>query len=231
TAERQIVLLDGNSRVIRHPMLPEGFDMSHYEWVHRMREEESGSLRYTWGYPGESEPVERLTVYRLIHTWNWLLSIEGAIPDPENSDFTDRQIQGLNDFVTGYHAPAGGYAMILSADDNTIVTHPELSGGSTGMVAGAEALFSVRRGNVTYTDSFGWTWHAGIAYFPPKKWHVIVTARSDEILRPANRFAMRLAGVICGLILLVTLIFYRMNRSLIYAAVSQVRKNVMHTIE
>lgn len=231
TSERQIVILDASDRVIYHPMLPEGFDMGHYEWVHRMRETEAGNLRYTWSFPGEPQPVERMAEYRLIHTWNWMLSLEGRIPDPEKSDFADRQIQGLNDFITGYHAPAGGYAMILSGEDGTVITHPEISSGSADRVSGADALLSVRRGNVTYTDAYGIQWEAGIAYFPPKKWHVIVTARTDEILRQTYRFATRLAMVIGALVIVVFLVFYRLNRSLIYAAVSQVRKSNLHLLD
>jgi len=231
TENHQIVLLDESDRVIQHPLLPARFDMGHYRWVQQMRENEAGILRYTWSYPGEAMEVERMAAYRVIHAWDWIVSVEGRVPDPENSDFADRQIQGLTDFITGYQAPAGGYAMILSAADGTVVTHPESTDGGPQQLAGVDVMLGTRRGNVTYSDSFGFKWRAGVDYFAPRKWNVVVTARNDEILRQTRRLALRLFGVITGMAVLAALIFYRMNRSLIYAAVSHVRKSALDYLE
>ncbi|MBN1296927.1 cache domain-containing protein, partial [bacterium] len=148
TGDRQIFLLDETNHVLQHAMLPMGFDMGNYEWVRQMRETESGTVRYTWNYPGESEAGDRMAVFRLLHGWGWLLSVESHIPDPEKSDYADRQIQGLTDFITGYHTPSGGYAMILATEERSVITHPEISGGSIDQIPGADTLLRVRRGAV-----------------------------------------------------------------------------------
>lgn len=223
----EITVLNQKDRVLLHSMLPDRFDMSQYRWIQQMRKQDSGTLRYNWQYPGESNQIERLAVFRLLEGWRWMLTLESELPDPKDSKFGDQQLQGLNDFITGYHAPSSGYAMILSIDDQTIISHPEFSEGSIEGLPGADEILSQKSGNVTYMDDDGYRWRVGMVSFVPRRWVVAVTAREDLILKDAQDLFLKLLGVSAVGVLIISLVFFRLMRSMMFAALSDTRRTNM----
>ncbi len=221
----QVSVVSIKGMVVYCPQLPEGFDVSEYPWVQRMMENDEGNFRFSWRYPGEVETSDRMIVFRRIHGWDWILFAESHLPNPENNEFTEDQYLGLNDFVTAYHAPSGGYGMILSTTENRIIAHPEMSGGSLDRVPGASKMKSVRKGCISYEDDFGVKWRAGVSYFAPRQWIIAVTAREDEIIKDVRGIFGLLATVSGVLVLFVTIVFYRLQRSLLFTFLAKTRNS------
>lgn len=219
----QVSVIDTEGKVAFSHQLPKGFDVSDYPWIRNMIHGVAGNVRFSWQYPGEAAGSERQVAYRLIQGWDWILYTESSMNFSENSDFADQQYQGLTDFISAYHAPAGGYAMILSAADGRIISHPEMSGGSLDQLPGADRMISVRQGNVTYEDSYGVRWRTGLAYFAPKQWIIAVTGREDQILKEIKAIIYGLQVAAGIVILIVLLIFFRMQRAMLYAFKSKTR--------
>ena len=115
--------------------------------------------------------------------------------------------------------------MILSVADRTIITHPEISDGSIDLVPGGDKMIKALRGTVSYMDDHGVRWRAGIVYFVPKQWIIVVTAREDEILHNSDDLITRLTMISVLTILLPLYVFYRLNRSLLYTSLTSVRKD------
>jgi len=223
--EVDVLLLDQSDKVIQHSMLPKHFKMANYEWVRKMRERESGLIHYTWQYPGEAHSVDRISAFRLLHGWGWILSLESIVPNPEKSDFADQQIQGLEDYVTGYHSKYNGMAMILSVSDKSIITHPEISEGSIDQISGGPAILEAQNGNLVYEDDDGRRWRTGIVYFVPKRWIIAVTALEEEILKNSSSMILKLSLIASSILLICLFFFYRISRSLVYRSLASAGKD------
>ncbi len=211
--------------VVYSPQLPKGFDVSEYPWIQRMMENDKGNFRFSWRHPGEAEITDRVIVFRRIQGWDWILFAELQSLNHEKNEFTDHQYLGLNDFVTAYHAPAGGFGMILSITDNRIIAHPEMSGGSLDQVPGVNKMKSVQKGSVFYEDDFGVRWRAGVSYFAPRQWIIAVTAREDEIIKEVRGIFNLLAAASGILVLFVVIVFYRLQRSLLFTFLAKNRNS------
>ncbi|MBN1880461.1 cache domain-containing protein [bacterium] len=222
----EVSVIDTDGDIVFCQQLPTGFNVSDYPWVQNLMEEDTGSFRFSWRYPGEAMESDRLLAYRLIHGWNWILYAESRVLSSETNEYADLQYQGLTDFISAYHAPAGGYAMILSVADNRIVVHPERSGGTLDDLPGVDRMIAVRKGSLSYVDAFGVNWRAGVSYFAPRQWIIAVTGREDQIINEVKGRLRIIAGAASAMIFLVLVVYFRLQRALLYSFKSKTRSSI-----
>jgi hypothetical protein len=223
----QISIIDTKGETVYCPMLPKGFDLFDNPWIQTMLETDAGEVQFTWRYPGEAEMSDRILMHRLIHGWGWIIAVESVMEDPLSDQFADHQYRGLQDYISSYHASAGGIAMILSPDENRIIAHPEMRSGSLDNIPGISKMTAARSGAVRYRDEYGFNRKAWVEFFSPLKWIIVVTAREDQISYEADRMVKKLAGVSAGLGFLVCLLFYRIQRAIIFRAMSRRRSSII----
>lgn len=218
-----ISVFNTKGEIVYCPMLPKGFDLSENQWVQALLEADSGEIRFSWRYPGEAETMDRILIHRLIHGWGWIITVESMSEDPLSAQFADQQYRGLRDYISNYHAPAGGIAMLLSLENREIIAHPEMREGELDELAGASNLISIRKGAVRYKDNYGFKRKAWVESFSPLQWIIVVTAREDQILADADGIAKKLTGIAVGLTIITLIIFYRVQRALVFNALDRRR--------
>lgn len=218
-----ISVINTKGETIYCQMLPKGFDLSDNPWIQSMLETDAGEVQFAWRYPGEAEMADRILIHRLIHGWGWIVAVESVIEDPLSKQFADLQYRGLQDYISSYHASAGGIAMILSLEENRIIAHPEMRSGSLDHIPGISKMTVARSGAIRYRDEYGFNRKAWIEYFSPLQWIIVVTAREDQISYEADRMVKKLAGASAVFGLLTLLLFYRIQRAMVYRAMSRRR--------
>ncbi|MGB3974955.1 MAG: cache domain-containing protein [bacterium] len=220
-----ISIFNTKGEIVYCPMLPKGFDLSENQWVQAMLGTDSGEVQYSWRYPGEAETMDRILTHRLVEGWGWIIVVESIKEDPLSVQFADQQYRGLRDYIAGYHAPAGGIAMILSLENNEIVAHPEIRGGALDTLAGASKLISTRKGVVRYKDDYGFKRKAWVEYFSPLQWLIVVTAREDQISVDADGIVKKFVGVAVGLTIVILFLFYRLQRVMVFDVMTRRRSS------
>jgi hypothetical protein len=218
-----VSVFSDTGKIVYSSLLPEGFDMSEHPWVQTMLEDDRGEFQFSWRYPGEADSAERIMVYRLIHGWKWIVSAEDLITTPLIESYTDRQYQGLTDYIAGYHAPAGGFVMIIDANNRDVIAHPELQTESNEKIPGISKIVNARRGSIVYQDEAGNNYRAHVEIFLPFRWVIAVTAQDDQILYQARGIRRKLIATTLILGVLIMILFYRLQRAILYRSISQRR--------
>ncbi len=218
-----LAVFSSTGKIVYSSRLPEGFDMSEHPWMQKIIEDDRGSFQFSWRYPGEAELAERLMVFRLIHGWNWIIGVEGLIETPLTEYYTGLRYEGLIDYISSYHAPAGGFVMIVDSNTRDVIAHPELKTVSQDRIRNVFHVASARRGSMTYQDDAGNVYRAHIEIFMPYQWIIAVIAQEDQILHQARNIQKKLVATSIILGLAIMIIFYRIQRAMLYSSISQRR--------
>ncbi|MBN1356735.1 cache domain-containing protein [bacterium] len=212
-------------RVVYHPNLPEGFDLSHYRFAREMIEKESGVIRYEWKSPGEFEQRQRVISYRTVYSWNWIIAVGVPIGDVVDNSIEAQHLKGFFESVKAIQLPWRGKAAVYS-EDGTVLAHPFYETLNAGEVDGALSIIKTGNGLCRFTDSLGRNWWASGTVFSPRKWIIATFAREDEILGEYHRFRNKMligtVSVLLGLILIQVV----WTRKLVMKVVKKLRKPV-----
>jgi Cache domain len=219
-------IFSSTGKVIYHPYLPEGFDISQYRFAREMIEKQSGNIRYMWKSPGESDRRERVVSYRTVYSWDWIIGVGAIIENAVDNSFEPHYQKGYFELVKSYPLNWRGKAAVFS-DDGEVLAHPMYEQMPVAKVDGAMVITQKKSGVCSYVDSMNRRWWAASEFFTPQKWIISVFAREDEILHDFHRFQFKiLIGIAVFFICLIILQTY-WSRRLIF----RVHKLLRHSIK
>ncbi len=175
-------ILSDCGKIIFHPSLPEGFDLSDYGFFREMRRKKSGVIRYDWKNPGDAARLQRVVAYRTIYSWGWLIGV-GAVPDDaeDNMEFEQQQLDGFREYIRSLELDWKGIAAVFT-EDGHLFAHPLYSKDSADSIPGAHVILTGKSGIHHFTDPDGHLWWCATERFKPRHWIIAVMARNDRIL-------------------------------------------------
>jgi phosphoserine phosphatase RsbU/P len=228
-----IWISDYSSRLISHPDAKlHGADYSEIRdvrgnlivpaVVESARKNGEGYYSYWWQKLGESEPSEKLTYFKHLPEWNWVIATGVYIDEIEKQSQKklNAMIEGLTESFSKIRIAKTGYMFIFDGNRKMII-HPVLMGqdmaGMKNPSSGHWMIDDLMAASASPDKPLEYLWdkptHEGeyrfpkesyVEYFPPLDWYVASTVYKDEIKEPARALILRQIWIVL-LILLASL--------------------------
>jgi sigma-B regulation protein RsbU (phosphoserine phosphatase) len=183
-----------------------------------------GFYSYWWRKLGEPQPSEKLSYFKHLPEWKWVI-VTGVYIDEierQSQKKMEAMIQGLAESFAKVRIAQTGYMYIFDGKKKMII-HPSLSGKdvttmknpSTGNPLTEDLIKAAATPDKPYvylwdkpTDSGNYSYlkESYVEYFAPLDWYLVSTVYRDEIKQPARTLIMRQVAI-GMLILLVSLGF------------------------
>lgn len=232
-----IWIADYSSRLISHPDANlHGADYSQVRdvrgnlivppMVEAGRRDGQGFYSYWWRKLGESEPSEKLTYFKHVPEWQWVIGTGVYIDEIERQAQAKMRVMiaGLAESFAQVRIAQTGYMYIFDGN-RTMVIHPSLAGQNIGEMknpsTGKALTDELIQAAATPDKPFIYLWdkpndlghyryvkESYIEYFAPLDWYLVSTVYQDEIEAPARALMVRQGGIVLASLLLAVGVTY-----------------------
>ncbi len=179
-------VLHDDGMFLYHPKLPAGFEPEDVQYVREILRLRSGVVRYWWRNPEEPEPVERLTGFEPVPSWNWIIGVSVPLTDLVDTGFEHQNMEGVKEYIRNFQPGHSAFAFVLDGD-GAVVAHPMYAEGNKETFAGMDAVMNRRRPFIRYRDEMGRRHFAFADTFEPWEWTIVVTAPKTSLFRYISR--------------------------------------------
>lgn len=192
--------------------------------VDSARKNGQGFYSYWWRKLGETEPSEKLTYFKHLPEWKWVIATGVYIDEIEKQaqKKMDTMIQGLSESFAKVRIAQTGYMFIFDGKKKMII-HPVLSGQDVTEMknpsTGGSLIDDFIAASATPDKPIEYLWdkptdkgrynfpkESYVEYYAPLDWYVASSVYKDEIKEPARTLIFRQIWIVL-LILLVSLGF------------------------
>ncbi|MGD9733332.1 MAG: cache domain-containing protein [Desulfamplus sp.] len=118
-----LCILDGKGKILKHPRLSEGLDISDHQFVQQMITIKTGYIEYFWKNPEDASPLPKALYINYFEPWDWLITVSSYRKEFE-------QLVNISDFkesILSQRFGKTGYSYVMDMKGNVII-HPELEG-------------------------------------------------------------------------------------------------------
>ncbi len=214
------ILVDTTGRIIFHPDLPSGSDISGFPYFQEMLSKEAGSVRYRMRVTPDDPEEDEVIAFRIFKPWNWIIGISlQNMANPSNladikttgnstTDGSDTiSMAWLSDLIHSIHHSKSGFALI-ELEDGQVVTCSDESGLSTNPVPGFLEQLGTDAGLEHCLDSARQKWWIVTLHFPPKRWTIRVASPESDFLIPYYEKRPLICTALLASYLLILVLIY-----------------------
>ncbi len=225
-----IWISDYSSRLISHPD-PKLFGADYSQvrdvrgnlivpvMVEAARQNGEGVYSYWWRKLDETEPSEKLTYFKHVPEWHWVIGTGVYIDEIEKQSQKkmDAMIRGLSESLAKIRIAQTGYMYIFDGKKKMII-HPTLAGKDMTELknpsTGHPLTEDLIRASATPDEPFEYSWdkptdpgnyryvkESYVEYFAPLDWYVVSTVYQDEIKQPARMLIVRQVSIVFVILL------------------------------
>jgi len=214
-----MAILDGEGRVVLHPKLPMGTNLSSFAFIQEAMEKKTGIVFYTWQNPGEKSPRDKVLYVSYLPDRDWYLFATTYVD--EFADMVD--VSTLQEAFQDI-ANLKSLSVFLIDTRGKVLSHPTLSAGESilpllgenaesalnTIVTTGSGFVRYTRGNARGTSSVV-AYFKKLSYFP---WIIVAEMPEDFLVSQTSQLRLVNMTVLLLATVLMVLISYWISRNL-----------------